>query len=687
MRSGKALKTVAIAFATVFAIATELTLVFGTRMQKELREHVARNLMNAALAAGISLEYGDISANPITGIALHNLCISTSSAEGLKSRTTVKKVSLLYSLHLFPSFHVRIDGLQLLQPRVQIDINADGPAHLRAALTANILEGGGLSRKKIEMISQSAGDGDERVDIARELSIIWKDGSADITRIRDGQPSEPRALLLRNISGRLAYDRGEGDLSFKINAAPNDAAGSIDFMAKRKADIIDVALKTKQLEGLAFARFLPRLIVVSKETSTDLDLTAQSNDHGTTWNADLKLGIDHLSLNHWRISDRPIKDIDLRLTGKLLVDAMDRRIRFKGVRFGTKSFLLNASGQAALMDGFQLELRMESGRISIQRMLDAIPKGFAPLIRDAQVKGSIDIGLDFAIDTNHLSSLAFAPEIEVKGFELLRAPQAVDIERLKQPFLHQAMKKGQVVKEFVVGPQNYWFVPFRRLGTHTIKGVLTCEDGSFFSHSGFRVEHFRESIIQDIRERRFARGASTITMQTAKNLFLTGKKNLSRKFQEILIAYAMEQMLTKERIFEIYMNIIEWGPNIYGIGAASKHYFDIWPKDLGPLEAAFLGSIIPTASRSHYMYRQGHVPDSWSTYLALIVSKMGIAGEAYAALEPFQPEFGWVRKKRLATGQEQTSKSKAGQRQKSAVSKTAPESAGPAPSGNRDGAT
>ena len=355
-----------------------------------------------------------------------------------------------------------------------------------------------------------------------------------------------------------------------------------------------------------------------------------------------------VTLDHWRLANRKIRDIDLLLSGDLEFDTAARRIRFDPLNIDINGFVLTASGNAAFADNFTLDTSIESGRVPIQEVLDAIPKDFAPALEGAKVDGTIKIGMDFGIDTTNLKALKFEPNIEIDGFQLLKASNGVDIEELKQPFMHKARKKGELVKEFLVGHPTYRFVPYQRLGKNTIKGVLTCEDGSFFRHNGFRVDHFRESLIQDIREKRFARGASTITMQTAKNLFLTGDKNLSRKFQEILIAYAMEQMLTKQRILEIYMNIIEWGPKIYGIGAASKHYFSKWPKDLDPLEAAFLGSIIATPVRSHHMYSRGSVTDQWATYLALIVSKMGISGNEYTELEPFEPEFDWVKKKRLA---------------------------------------
>ena len=96
------------------------------------------------------------------------------------------------------------------------------------------------------------------------------------------------------------------------------------------------------------------------------------------------------------------------------------------------------------------------------------------------------------------------------------------------------------------------------------------------------------------------------------------------------------------------MNVIEWGPDLYGIGPAAKHYFDKEPEELTALESAYLGSIIASPKRYHYMYKNGYVTDPWITYLSIILRKMNIMVEEYEDARPFEPEFGWVRKEREA---------------------------------------
>src|SRR5437868_3257495 len=124
--------------------------------------------------------------------------------------------------------------------------------------------------------------------------------------------------------------------------------------------------------------------------------------------------------------------------------------------------------------------------------------------------------------------------------------------------------------------------------------VLVAEDGAFFQHSGYDLNELKEAAKKDWNEGRFARGASTITQQLAKNLYLSTSKNPLRKINEFLIAQQLEKSLSKQRIFEIYLNVIEWGDGVYGIGPAAQTYFGKSPGALQPEEAAVLAGMIPS---------------------------------------------------------------------------------------------
>jgi monofunctional biosynthetic peptidoglycan transglycosylase len=138
------------------------------------------------------------------------------------------------------------------------------------------------------------------------------------------------------------------------------------------------------------------------------------------------------------------------------------------------------------------------------------------------------------------------------------------------------------------------WVPYDRISPNLVRAVLAGEDSRFFDHAGFDWEEMRKALEKDWNEGKFSRGASTISQQLAKNLFLSTSKNPLRKLHEALITKEMEWILGKRRILEIYLNVIEWGDDIYGAEAAARHYFNNSAASLGADQAAFLSAIIPS---------------------------------------------------------------------------------------------
>ncbi|HEY6329851.1 MAG TPA: monofunctional biosynthetic peptidoglycan transglycosylase [Blastocatellia bacterium] len=151
----------------------------------------------------------------------------------------------------------------------------------------------------------------------------------------------------------------------------------------------------------------------------------------------------------------------------------------------------------------------------------------------------------------------------------------------------EAMAAGEQPKR-----DQIW-VPYSKISPNLIRAVLAGEDSRFFDHSGFDWDEMQKALEEDWQKMKFERGASTISQQLAKNLFLSTSKNPLRKLQEALLTWEMERLLGKRRILELYLNEIEWGDGIYGAEAASRHYFDTPASALTPDQAAFLSAIIP----------------------------------------------------------------------------------------------
>jgi len=136
------------------------------------------------------------------------------------------------------------------------------------------------------------------------------------------------------------------------------------------------------------------------------------------------------------------------------------------------------------------------------------------------------------------------------------------------------------------------WVPYERISSQLKRAVLVTEDAAFFEHEGVDFDELEKSFELNWKKGQFLRGGSTITQQLAKNLYLSPSKNPVRKFREFLIARRIEAELTKRRIFEIYLNVIEWGDGIYGAEAAARQYYNVPAAALGPEQAAMLASMI-----------------------------------------------------------------------------------------------
>jgi monofunctional biosynthetic peptidoglycan transglycosylase len=147
-------------------------------------------------------------------------------------------------------------------------------------------------------------------------------------------------------------------------------------------------------------------------------------------------------------------------------------------------------------------------------------------------------------------------------------------------------------------PRQQLWVPYGAISEDLKKAVLISEDAAFFSHKGIDLDEIKAALKKDWETKSFSRGGSTITMQLAKNLYLNPSKNPLRKLKEVVIARQLEDHLSKRRILEIYLNVVEWGRNVYGAEAAARFYFGKSAAALDPLEAATLAALLPNPRSS-----------------------------------------------------------------------------------------
>jgi hypothetical protein len=240
------------------------------------------------------------------------------------------------------------------------------------------------------------------------------------------------------------------------------------------------------------------------------------------------------------------------------------------------------------------KLKVAIPKMKAQDFIVSLPDGLFTHFKGMEAEGDFEYNLDFMFNKNMPNTLVFDSKLKKENLQITKYGEA-NLNKLNGEFVYRAIIQNVLQRPILVGSSNPNYTQLNQISPYLQKCILTSEDPSFFSHRGFINEAFKQSILKNIRTKKFSRGASTISMQLIKNVFLTREKTVSRKLEEILLVYILEnnRIASKERMLEVYFNIIEWGPNVYGIGEAAQFYFQKKPIDLTLKECLFLATIVP----------------------------------------------------------------------------------------------
>ena len=242
-------------------------------------------------------------------------------------------------------------------------------------------------------------------------------------------------------------------------------------------------------------------------------------------------------------------------------------------------------------------------------LIESLPSGLAPLASQIRLDGTLALHAGIRFDTAHPAQTDARWEL-ANGCRVREASPRVAPERFREPFILEVPdSKGKMI-ERAFGPGTANWVPLAAMTGHLSDAILVCEDGRFFHHNGFDSQAIRSSIRDNLLRGRFLRGGSTVSMQLAKNLYLRREKTFSRKLQEAALTLLLEQSFTKNEIMELYWNVVELGPGIYGVGEASQFYFGTAPAALSPAQAFYLASLLPNPKAMHFT-ADGRVSAGW----------------------------------------------------------------------------
>ena len=347
----------------------------------------------------------------------------------------------------------------------------------------------------------------------------------------------------------------------------------------------------------------------------------------------------------------------------------------------------------------RVELQIDLPRTALSSLHAAIPAALLGDLRTVQLGGHLAWRFDLEAPTDELARMQWRVETELEDFTVAGLAPSVDVSRLTGPFIHRivdrtvgfdrtvrvpstfrppvswlrehsALTEEQISRQWserihrsgspvgyhrfgsdaTVPDPTFRFVPLTQISPWVVRAILTGEDGDFFHHGGVNWNSVRRAIERNVQEGAFVVGASTIPMQLAKNIFLSHDRLMARKLQEVALVFLMEQAagISKERILELYLNLIEFGPGVFGIFDAARYYFEKHPSELTAIEAVWLASIVPNPKRFHFYFERGAVTEGWFTrmqqYLDVMLLRGRMTEEEYHVALQERPEF--VRRER-----------------------------------------
>lgn len=347
-----------------------------------------------------------------------------------------------------------------------------------------------------------------------------------------------------------------------------------------------------------------------------------------------------LKLRHPLLSDKEVsfERTELSLSAKLKPSFLS----IDSTSFiGINSLRIPISLDFDSRESNQLKLKIHTESIEARSIFESLPIGLFPTLRGIKVSGLANFDLWVDVDFNNPENLEFQSKLTPQNLKLLSFGQ-VDFTMLNDSFTYNIYNNDSIVKSILLHPSNKGFWPLYSISPYLRHAVVVAEDGGFYHHKGFDPDGFRFALSRNIKDRRLARGGSTITMQLVKNLYLNRNKTLTRKAEEALIVWLIEtqKLVEKDRILEIYLNIIDWGPNINGIGEAAEFYFNTTPDKLELNEAIFLASIIPRPNLFMHSFDVfGNLRDYYNGYFNFVSGTMRdrglITDEDFDNLVPF----------------------------------------------------
>ena len=406
--------------------------------------------------------------------------------------------------------------------------------------------------------------------------------------------------------------RGGGNGWYQVTVGgqtSNKGTLKVDLSVMPAEARADGSIRLRRISLALITPFAPELPLHNAEfgtVSAELQLAASSSDQVSIEGS---LRLRELALAHERIAPKPVENINIDVGGKGIWRPADRLLQIERgwVRMGEAQVLIEGELERT-SEHYRVDLTAKLPPTDCNDVVGAIPEDVLGSLARFEWSGNWSALTQISLDSRELEATEFS--IRVRNLcQFEGTPQWVRVERFQEPFRHRAVEPDETVFEMRTGPGTTYWVAFADISPFMPPAVISHEDGAFYDHGGFAPWAIRDALVRNLQEGHYVVGASTISMQLAKNLYLQREKTIARKVQEVILTWWLENALNKEEILELYLNVIEYGPSVYGLRHAAAYYFGREPIELSPAESAFLACMFRRPSATTSRTSAAHSPD------------------------------------------------------------------------------
>ncbi|MBD91117.1 MAG: hypothetical protein CL940_12340 [Deltaproteobacteria bacterium] len=493
--------------------------------------------------------------------------------------------------------------------------------------------------------------GAELVQHILDIGVTVQDGHMDLIvrptepplRIDDlelelSEPKEPGKKGLEvSVSGLLHRAQSDaGRIAVTAHIAPNGA----------------LATARGEISGTDFANIISRfsdLVTVEPDSWVKLRFDYAFDDAlNGAHRAKGSLELRAFGFQSWRVSHQPIKGLQGRFEyeADYVPSQHQLSVKLPRIEMGEMRLVGEARISRPPDDGASYDLRLSMPRQDCGAAARSIPPALVPRLEGWTLEGDMSFQARFTLDMDFIYGLTLDVDGDLKDCEALSLGDHVNVNELaRYEWTHYPIEpeRGRL-DDVPVGPATPHWTSSSQIPLFVKAGAIVTEDRGFASHKGVRWDLIAKALRLDLHKERFVYGGSTITQQLVKNLFLTREKTLSRKLEELVISWQMERHFSKEELLTFYLNVIEYGPDLYGIRRAAAFYFGKAPAHLTPAEGAFLMGLKPYPRAGYRQWERQKLNSWWVGRVKSVLRRMhslqgAISAADVQAAAPYQVRF------------------------------------------------